>query len=116
MTVWGLMLTVSLLIGVPSILGGAAAFGGNIIGGLTGAGANGGRVAAAQAADTGLWAGFWTALIGVVLAALGGAIGGATPRDEAMYETMTRDEQDERRMGVVDEERANVPRTGTERY
>jgi putative membrane protein (TIGR04086 family) len=111
MTVWGLMLTVSLLIGVPSVLGGAAAFGGNIIGGITTAGRGAGGLAATQAADTGLWAGFWTALIGFVLAALGGALGGATPRDEAMYETMTRDD---RRMEVVDER--DVPRTGTERY
>lgn len=110
MTVWGLMLTVSLLIGVPSVLGGAAAFGGNILGSVT----NGGRVAAGQAADTGLWAGFWTALIGFALAALGGALGGATPRDEAMYETMTRDERDDRRMEVVDDGR-DVRSTGTDR-
>ncbi len=113
MTVWGLMLTVSLLIGVPSVLGGAAAFGGNIVGGITQAGANGGQaVAASHAADTGLWAGFWTALVGFVLAALGGALGGASPRDEGMYQTMT---PDDRRTDVVDEER-DVPRTGTDRY
>ena len=119
MTVWGLMLTISLLIGVPSILGGAAAFGGNIIGGITAAGragANAGRVAASQAVDTSLWAGFWTALVGFALAALGGALGGATPRDTGMYSTMTPDERDERRMEVVDEEHRDVPRTGTERY
>jgi len=115
MTVWGLILVVSLLIGVPSVLGGAAAFGGNIIGGITNAGANGAPVGATQAADTGLWAGFWTALIGFALAALGGALGGSTPRDESMYETMTPD-REERRADVVDEDR-DIPRTGTtDRY
>jgi len=111
MTVWGLILVLSLLIGVPSVLGGAAAFGGNIIGGITNAGANGARVGATQAADTGLWAGFWTALIGFALAALGGALGGATPRDESMYDTMTPD-RDERGADVVDEDR-DIRRTGT---
>jgi putative membrane protein (TIGR04086 family) len=110
MTVWGLMLTVSLLIGIPSIIGGAAAFGGNILGSVANAGGTK-AVTATQAADTSLWAGFWTALIGFVLAALGGALGGATPRDESMYETFDRDE---RRMEVVDEDR-DLPPTGTAR-
>jgi hypothetical protein len=117
MTVWGLMLTVSLLLGIPSVLGGAAAFGGNIIGSVTnaGSGAGSGTVAANLAADTALWAGFWTALIGLVLAALGGALGGASPRDEAMYETMTPEDRDDRRTDVVDDDR-DLPRTGTDRH
>jgi hypothetical protein len=110
MTVWGLMLTVSLLIGIPSIIGGAAAFGGNILGSVANGGARG--VATTQAADTSLWAGFWTALVGFVLAAIGGAIGGATPRDDGMYQTFERDDS---RMEVVDDDR-DVPRTGTESY
>lgn len=112
MTVWGLMLTISLLIGIPSVIGGAAAFGGNILGSV----ANGGKsVAATQAADTSLWAGFWTALVGFILAALGGAIGGATPRDESMYETFDRDaSRDDRAVQVVEDER-DLPSTGTGR-
>jgi putative membrane protein (TIGR04086 family) len=114
MTVWGLMLTASLLLGIPSVLGGAAAFGGNVIGAVTNAGTGGaGGAAANQAADTALWAGFWTALIGLVLAALGGALGGASPRDEAMYETMTRDDRGDRRVDVDDDR--DLPRTGTDR-
>jgi putative membrane protein (TIGR04086 family) len=119
MTVWGLLLTVSLLIGVPSVIGGAAAFGGNIIGNVTG----GGQAAAARASETALWAGFWTALVGFVLAAIGGALGGATPRQRAMYRQFDREpDEEQRRMEVVDERRdvprtgTDVPRTGTDRY
>jgi hypothetical protein len=113
MTVWGLMLTVSLLIGIPSVIGGATAFGGNILGSVANAGGTVKNVTATQAADTSLWAGFWTALVGFVLAALGGAIGGATPRDESMYETFDRT-RDERRMEVVEDDRT-LPSTGTDR-
>ena len=109
MTVWGLMLTVSLLVGLPSVIGGAAAFGGNILGTVTG---NAVGHAARTTLNTGLWAGFWTALIGLVLAALGGAIGGATRREDATVQTV---DHDERRMDVV-EDRPDVGRTGTESY
>jgi hypothetical protein len=116
MTVWGLMLTLSLLIGIPSVIGGAAAFGGNILGSVANAGGAAKSVTATQAADTSLWAGFWTALVGFVLAAVGGAIGGATPRDDSMYETFDRDEtRDGGRIEVVDDDR-DLPSTGTERY
>lgn len=114
MTVWGLMLTISLLIGIPSIIGGAAAFGGDIIGNVTRGGLTGGNVGASQAADAGLWAGFWTALVGFVLAAVGGALGGATRRDESMYETFDRDERPVDRVEVVHED-ADISSTGTRR-
>jgi hypothetical protein len=103
-------------VAIPSVIGGAAAFGGNILGSVANAGGTTKGIAATQAADTSLWAGFWTALVGFVLAALGGALGGATPRDDSMYETFDRDEtHDERRMEVVDDDR-NLPSTGTDRY
>lgn len=100
MTVWGLILTVSLLIGVPSVLGGAAALLDNVGGVSRVTGAGGQSLAAGRGVDPGLWAGFVTALIGFALAALGGALGGASPRDMDMYETFeTRDrDRDERRV------------------
>jgi putative membrane protein (TIGR04086 family) len=85
MTVWGLILTVSLLIGVPSVLGGAAALLDNVGGASRVTGAAGQSLG--NDVDPGLWAGFLTALIGFLLAAAGGAIGGASPRDVDMYET-----------------------------
>ncbi len=105
MTVWGLILTISLLIGVPSVLGGAAALLDNV-GGVSRVTGTGGQSLATQGGvDPGLWAGFFTALIGFLLAALGGALGGASPRDTDMYETFdTRDRDDDRRIDLRDED------------
>ena len=105
MTVWGLILTISLLIGIPSVLGGAAALLDNV-GGVSRITGTGGRsLASGEGVDPGLWAGFFTALIGFVLAALGGALGGASPRDVDMYETLDTRDEDERRVSVVDRDR-----------
>ncbi|HZB01787.1 MAG TPA: TIGR04086 family membrane protein [Actinomycetota bacterium] len=103
MTVWGLILTVSLLIGVPSVLGGAAALLDNVggVSRVTGAGGQ----SLGNDVDPGLWAGFLTALIGFVLAAAGGAIGGASPRDVDMYETFDTVDRDADERDVVRRER-----------
>jgi hypothetical protein len=104
MTVWGLILTVSLLIGVPSVLGGAAALLDNVggVSRLTG----GGGQRLGNGVDPGLWAGFLTALIGFALAALGGALGGASPRSAEMYERFDTDDDDDRE--IVRRERDGV--------
>ena len=103
MTVWGLILTVSLLIGVPSVLGGAAALLDNVggVSRVTGAGGQ----SLGNDVDPGLWAGFLTALIGFVLAAAGGAIGGASPRDVDMYETFDTVDRDGDNQDVLRRER-----------
>ena len=110
MTVWGLILTISLLIGVPSVLGGAAALLDNVGGVSRITGAGGQSLASGRGVDPGLWAGFFTALVGFVLAALGGALGGASPRNVDMYETLdTRDrDEDDGRVSLVDHERNDV--------
>lgn len=110
MTVWGLILTVSLLIGIPSVLGGAAALLDNVGGVARVTGTGGQSLASGQGVDPGLWAGFFTALIGFVLAAIGGALGGASPRDVDMYETFdTADrDRDDRRVNVAEHERDDV--------
>jgi putative membrane protein (TIGR04086 family) len=106
MTVWGLMITVSLLIGVPSVLGGAAALLDNV-GGVSRVTGGGGQ-SLGNGVDPGLWAGFLTALIGFVLAALGGALGGASPRDADMYETFDTDDDDRDDREIVRRERDGV--------
>jgi putative membrane protein (TIGR04086 family) len=109
MTVWGLILTVSLLIGIPSVLGGAAALLDNVggVSRVTGAGGQ----SLGNDVDPGLWAGFLTALIGFLLAAAGGAIGGASPRDVDMYETFDTVDRDGDQRDVVRRERdVNAPR------
>jgi putative membrane protein (TIGR04086 family) len=109
MTVWGLILTVSLLIGIPSVLGGAAALLDNVGGVSRITGATGQSLATGNAADTGLWAGFFTALIGFVLAAIGGALGGASPRNADMYDTFDTDrERADRDVDLTDYERDDV--------
>jgi putative membrane protein (TIGR04086 family) len=110
MTVWGIILTISLLIGIPSVLGGAAALLDNV-GGLSRVTGSGGQsLAAGNGVDTGLWAGFFTALIGFVLAAIGGALGGASPRNVDMYETFdTADRnRDDRSVNVAEYEDDDV--------
>src|SRR4029453_8852066 len=110
MTVWGLILTVSLLIGIPSVLGGAAALLDNVggVSRVTGAGGQ----SLGNEVDPGLWAGFLTALIGFILAAAGGALGGASPRDADMYETFdtadTDRDEDRRKVDLVEHERSDV--------
>jgi hypothetical protein len=103
MTVWGLILTISLLIGVPSVLGGAAALLDNVggVSRVTGAGGQ----SLGNEVDPGLWAGFLTALIGFLLAAAGGAIGGASPRDVDMYETFDTVDRDGDNQDVLRRER-----------
>jgi putative membrane protein (TIGR04086 family) len=112
MTVWGLILTVSLLIGVPTVLGGAATLLDNAGGIARVTGTGGQSLTPGNDADPGLWAGFLTALIGFVLAAVGGAIGGASPRSVDMYETFdTADsDRDDGRLDVdlVEHERSDV--------
>ena len=87
MTVWGLLLTISIVIGVPSVLGGAAIVGDTL---QAADNATGGLALDGTAS---LWATFWTALIGFATAALGGVIGGNLPkRDETLEPYDTRDE------------------------
>jgi putative membrane protein (TIGR04086 family) len=112
MTVWGLILTVSLLIGVPTVLGGAAALLDNAGGVARVTGTGGQSLAPGNDADPGLWAGFFTALIGFVLAAAGGAIGGASSRSVDMYETFdtadTDRDVDRRGVDLTEHERSDV--------
>jgi hypothetical protein len=87
MTVWGLLLTISIVIGVPSVLGGAAIVGDTL---QAADNATGGLALDGTAS---LWATFWTALIGFATAALGGVIGGNLPkRDETLEPYDARDE------------------------
>ena len=112
MTVWGIILTISLLIGIPSVLGGAAALLDNV-GGVSRVTASGGQ-SLGNGVDPGLWAGFFTAMIGFVLAAIGGALGGASPRNADMYETFDTDDRDRDRLVDVveyeDDEATSRPR------
>lgn len=112
MTVWGIILTISLLIGIPSVLGGAAALLDNVGGVSRVTGSGGQSLATGSGVDTGLWAGFFTALVGFVLAAIGGALGGASPRNVDMYETFdTADrDRDDRTVNVVEYEDDDVTR------
>jgi hypothetical protein len=92
MTVWGLLLTISIIIGVPSVLGGAAIVGDTLQAADTATdGATGGLTFDGNAS---LWATFWTALIGFATAAIGGMIGGNLPkRDESLDPVETRDDR-----------------------
>jgi len=103
MTVWGLLLTISIIIGVPSILGGAAIVGDTleVANDATGGATDG----LALDGNTSLWATFWTALIGFATAAIGGMIGGNLPkRDETIEPYESR--EDLRARERVDDERA----------
>lgn len=105
MTVWGLLLTISIIIGVPSILGGAAIVGDTLeaANDATG-GATGGL---AFDGNTSLWATFWTALIGFATAAIGGMIGGNLPkRDETIEPLETREDLRARERYGPDDDRA----------
>jgi hypothetical protein len=92
MTVWGLLLTLSIIIGVPSLLGGAA-----IVGDTLQTAENvtdGGAGTLGLDGNTSLWATFWTALIGFATAAIGGMIGGNLPKREEPIDTFdTRDDR-----------------------
>jgi hypothetical protein len=87
MTVWGTLLTLSLVIGVPSILGGAAIVGDTLTDpaqvetGVTAA-----TTGITLDPDASLWATFLVALIGFVTAALGGVIGGMLPKPRRSIE------------------------------
>jgi putative membrane protein (TIGR04086 family) len=112
MTVWGIILTISLLIGIPSVLGGAAALLDNVGGVSRVTGSGGQSLASGNGVDPGLWAGFFTAMVGFVLAAIGGALGGASPRNADMYETFDTDDRDrdDRRVNIVEYEDDEVTR------
>lgn len=86
MTVWGTLLTLSLVIGVPSILGGAAIVGDTLTDpAQVDAGVEAATTGITLDQDASLWATFLVALIGFVTAALGGVIGGMLPkRDQAV--------------------------------
>jgi hypothetical protein len=71
MTLWGLLLVVTLTVGVPSILGTLGLE--RTVDQATGLG---------PVRDAGIWAGFWTIVGGFVAAGLGGMIGGGMTRRE----------------------------------
>jgi hypothetical protein len=104
MTVWGLLLTISIIIGVPSVLGGAAIVGDTLQAANTATdGATGGITFDGNAS---LWATFWTALIGFATAAIGGVIGGNMPkRDETLDPVDTRADVRRDRDDVDDDRR-----------
>lgn len=80
-TVWALLLSISLIVGVPTVLGGSA------IVGLGGAGAGPSPNVPGFNSFGSLWATFWVALLGLLSAAAGGALGGATARSPEIFET-----------------------------
>jgi hypothetical protein len=109
MTVWGLLLTISIIIGVPSILGGAAIVGDTLQTADTATDGATGRLTFDGNAS--LWATFWTALIGFTTAAIGGMIGGNLPkRDETIEPYETRDDL-RTRDDDIDDERSFRGRT-----
>jgi hypothetical protein len=65
-TMWGLLVIASTVIGLPALLGSI-------------------RIIPSVTAGTSLWAAFWSILIALGTAALGGIAGGATPRSGALY-------------------------------
>src|SRR3954451_25418056 len=81
LTIWGLLLIVTVGVGVPALL---SVF--NVTGaaGAT-AGAGGSTLRAFGVSNAPLWATFWSMLGALAAAGLGGAVGGATPRGDAMY-------------------------------
>ena len=89
LTIWALLLLVTLSVGVPSVL--------NVfnLGRITNAvgGANGSIIA--PGVDSTLWATFWSMLGAFVAAGLGGAIGGAIARPREFYAPAHESERDE---------------------
>jgi hypothetical protein len=90
MTVWGTLLTLAIIIGVPSVLGGAA-----IVGQALPADVNVQQQVNVDQ-ETSLWATFWAALIGFGTAALGGVLGGIMPKRQETTEAYPRDRYDRR--------------------
>ena len=90
MTVWGTLLTLTIIIGVPSVLGGAA-----IVGQALPADVNVQQQVTVDQ-ETSLWATFWAALIGFGTAALGGALGGIMPKRQETTEAYPHDRYDRR--------------------
>jgi hypothetical protein len=87
MTVWGTLLTLSLVIGVPSILGGAAIVGNTLTDpAQVDAGVEAATTGITLDQDASLWATFLVALIGFVTATLGGVIGGMLPKRDQTVE------------------------------
>lgn len=83
-TLWGLLLLVTLTIGIPSIL--------NVFnaGQVTSQVTQATNAVASSVAITAMWASFWTILGGFIAAGIGGAIGGAFSREnEALIATDT---------------------------
>jgi hypothetical protein len=83
-TLWGLLLLVTLTIGIPSIL--------NVFnaGQVTSQVTQATNSLASSVAVTAMWASFWTILGGFIAAGIGGAIGGAFSRgNEALVATDT---------------------------
>jgi hypothetical protein len=74
-TLWGLMLVVTLVVGVPSILGTL---------GLDRTVDTAATAGSLDIRDMAIWATFWTLLGGFAAAGLGGMIGGATTRDDSI--------------------------------
>lgn len=85
MTVWGVMLVASVLIGLPAVLGTAVS---NPIGQITGI--------APGTAESVTWSGFAAALIGLLLADIGGLIGGIAGQSMLRDRVLDEDEELER--------------------
>ncbi|HSL11219.1 MAG TPA: hypothetical protein VLA82_07885 [Actinomycetota bacterium] len=104
MTVWGLLLTLSIIIGVPSLLGGAAIVGDTLQTADTVT--DGGATSFPLDGNASLWATFWTALIGFATAAIGGMIGGNLPKRDEPIDTFDTRDDDRVRVGDDDRHRA----------
>ena len=78
MTLWGMLLLVTLIAGIPSVLGTL---------GLERAMDTATAQTAAFGPDDAIWATFWTIIGGFVAAGLGGMIGGAMTRSTAKVDT-----------------------------
>ena len=99
MTVWGLLLTISIIIGVPSVLGGAAIVGDTLQ--AADSATDGAAAGLTFDGNASLWATFWTALIGFATAAIGGMIGGNLPKRDETLDPI--DTADDRRRDRFDE-------------
>ena len=109
MTLWGMLLLVTLIAGVPSVLGTL---------GLEQAVDTATAQTAAFGPDDAIWATFWTIIGGFVAAGLGGMIGGAMTRSTTKVDTTvppppTRAYRDDDRTDVVtvDDDDATLVRT-----
>lgn len=91
MTVWGVMLVASVLIGIPAVLGTAVS---NPIGQITGV--------SPGTAESVTWSGFTAALVGLLLAVVGGLMGGIAGqsmlRDAIVDEDVEIDRERDERM------------------